>query len=467
MSRPNSTRSGQLLFGVAGVMLLAGASLLAVYFTRVKDASASTSSVAAVATTAEPSGAALDAVTTAVERYLEGDIALRFGDRSVTVKRSDLGVTADETAVQKAAARVAAAGGAAELSFVDYEGGVVPVRVDREAAEAALRELKPILDKAPVNARLDLEERQVIAEQPGLGVELFGSVSALETAVRTGATEVELEGAPIPSLVTVESLGVSDIDTVISTYTTRFSVIDKTRNDNLKLLASKINGLVLQPGEVFSFNDTTGMRTLEDGFKMAHVISAGEMVDGMAGGSCQISSTLHGAAFFGGLDIVKSTPHSRPSTYITMGLDATVVAGIVDLKLKNSFEFPVVIHFKVARGESTVEILGADKPFDKIEFRREIKERVPFETITREDMEIGVGHMVVDQAGYPGYKLERVRRIFKDGKVVKKDKWRLFYRPVIEYARIGINPDPNLPAPKAKRGHGPKPAKEGVYTLVR
>jgi vancomycin resistance protein YoaR len=253
---------------------------------------------------------------------------------------------------------------------------------------------------------------------------------------------------------------------VIGSFSTKFSVAEKTRNDNLKLLASKIDGYVLQPGQEFSFNDLTGMRTLEDGFKMAHVILAGEMVDGMAGGSCQISTTLHGAAFFGGLDILRSTPHSRPSTYVALGLDATVVAGQTDLKLRNPYDFPVVIHYRVARGVAYVELLGKEKPFTKVEFEREIAERLDFETVTREDNEMPVGSMVVDQLGYPGYKVNRTRRIYKGRKVIRTDKWKLQYRPVVEYARIGINPNPNLPAPEQKKKHGPKPA-EGKFKMVR
>ena len=77
---------------------------------------------------------------------------------------------------------------------------------------------------------------------------------------------------------------------------------------------------------------------------------------------------------------------------------------------------------------------------------------------------MGMGHMVVEQLGYPGYKVSKTRRIYKDGKVIKTDKWKLRYQPVIEYARLGINPNPNLPAPKTRKGHGPKPA-SGKFTM--
>jgi vancomycin resistance protein YoaR len=379
----------------------------------------------------------------AVQQYLNKQLTLQFDGASIDVTRAELGASADPGA-----------------------SGDLPIKVDRAVVEEKLLSLKSKLDRSPVNAYMDLEARKVHQEQQGLGLDLFGSISAVEVALRSGANEVELEGVAIPPNVTMEDLGVSDISAVLGTFKTKFSVAEKTRNDNLKLLASKIDGLVLQPGQEFSFNETTGMRRLEDGFKMAHVILQGQMVDGMAGGSCQISSTLHGAAFFSGLDILSVTPHSRPSTYVTLGLDATVVAGKVDLKLRNPYDFPVVIHYRVARGDSYVEILGREKPFDTIEFERNIDERIDFEVVTREDPEMVMGHMVIDQLGYPGYKVSKVRRIYKGKKVIRTNQWKLRYRPVIEYARLGINPNPNLKPPKHKKPHGPKPA-SGKYTMKR
>ncbi|MCP4444141.1 MAG: hypothetical protein GY811_02185 [Myxococcales bacterium] len=360
----------------------------------------------------------------------------------------------------------AALEGSLEISFAGTRESIERKALggNRSSIEAALMPIKSRLDHGAANAYLDLEAREVHAAKDGLAIDLFGAVSAVQFALRTGAKTVELEGVPVPAERTIADLGVSDISAIVGSFKTKFSVAEKTRNANLKLLASKVNGYVLKPGEEFSFNALTGDRLLEDGFKMAHVISQGQMVDGMAGGSCQISTTLHGAAFFSGLEILKVTPHSRPSTYVTLGLDATVVASRVDLKLRNPYDFPVVIHYQVARGVSHVEILGKEKPFDEIEFERSIDERIDFETVTREDPTMGMGHMVVEQLGYPGYKVSKIRRIYKDGEVIKTDKWKLRYQPVIEYARLGINPNPNLPAPRKRKGHGPKPA-SGRFTM--
>lgn len=420
------TRPGNGFLGAAGVFFVLGAVGVGAYTMQENDAAASKMTVSPTSIVEAPSPANPRAEPAPAKASKAKNLLIRFDGRELRTDRASLGNTRDSIA-------------------------------------NALVGLKEQLDRGPVNAHMDLEARKVLPHVDGFAVDTFGSISAIEVALRNGANEVELEGVVVPAPITIKELGVEDISAVIGEYTTKFSVGERVRSDNLKLLASMINGMVLQPGEDFSFNGTTGMRRLEDGFKIAHVISEGQFVDGMAGGSCQISSTLHGAAFYSGLDIRSVTPHSRPSTYVTLGLDATVVAGRVDLKLRNPYDFPIVIHYRVARGESNVEILGKEKPFDEIEFERTIDKRIDFQTVTREDSNMGMGNMVVEQPGYPGYKLTKIRRTYKDGKVIKTDKWKLAYQPVVEYARLGINPNPNLPAPKASRLHGPKPT-SGTYS---
>lgn len=441
-SRVQRPRRGSLLIGGGSLALLLATVLLAAYFVHVQDAEAeSQTSGGAAADSKAPKAAPASKPAAHVSAdFPSKPVELDFDGKQVNKTWGDLGVS------------------------VSPDGAV---SVDRHKAEATLTALKPDLDRAPQNARMDLEHRKVYREKPGYGVDVFGSVSAIESAARSAQDHVELEGAPTPPTVTVKDLGVDDISTVLSTFETHFSVSEGSRNDNLKLLASHFDGYVMEPGQVFDFNKISGDRTEKEGYKTAHVILAGEMVDGMAGGSCQISTTLHGAAFFAGLDILASTPHSRPSTYVQLGLDATVVYPSVDLKLRNPYDFPVVIHYRVARGVARVEILGKEKPFDKIEFVREVKEEKPFQTVTREDDTLGIGHMVIDQTGFPGYTILRTRNIYKNRKVIKRNKWTLHYKPVIEYARIGTNPDPNLPPPKAKREHFLKPAKGSKFHMFR
>jgi vancomycin resistance protein YoaR len=339
------------------------------------------------------------------------------------------------------------------------------VRLDNERAVGALRELKTQHDRSATNAFLDLENRQVVADRDGEGIDLWGSLPRLEAAARAGADTVELRLVPVPATVTRASLGIDDISHVLGTFTTKFSVADRERNFNLKLAASKLNGHVLKPGEELSFNDTVGERSEKEGYKVAHVITAGEMVDGLAGGTCQISTTLFGASFFAGLNIVKTTAHSRPSVYTPLGFDATVVWPNVDLKLSNPYDFPVAIHYRVAGGESTVEILGHKRPWDKIVFERKVEESQPYPTEERLDETLPEGVTTIDQAGFDGYTLTRFRRFYKDGKQKKTEKWQVIYKPVTEYIRRGTSTDPNAKVPKQSPAHGPTAPKSDTFSM--
>jgi vancomycin resistance protein YoaR len=324
----------------------------------------------------------------------------------------------------------------------------------------ALLQLKAKYDKSPIDAYLDLEERAIHDDAPGEGIDVYASLPRIEAAAREGAAKLELATVPMPASVTKQTLGIDDISHVLGHYITKFPVTDRDRNYNLKLAASKINGTVLQPGKEWSFNGQVGERSEKEGYKIAHVITAGEMVDGLAGGTCQISTTLFGAAFFAGLDIPKTTNHSRPSVYTPLAFDATVVWPDTDLVLKNPYEFPVAIHYRVANGEALVEILGKKRPWDRIGFARHIEEETPYNTEERLDEEMPDGQTSLDQAGFNGYKMKRYRRFYtgepKHLKMVKEQKWEVRYKPVTEYVRRGTNKDPDAKMPKEKEVHSPK-----------
>jgi vancomycin resistance protein YoaR len=327
--------------------------------------------------------------------------------------------------------------------------------------------LKARTDKNPINAYLDLEAKEIHADTPGQGLDVWGSLPRLLAAARQSAPAVDLATIPVPATVTKAGLGIDDISNVLGHYKTLFPVTDRDRNFNLKLAASKINGVVLKPGQEWSFNAQVGERSQKMGYKVAHVITAGEMVDGLAGGTCQISTTVFGAAFFAGLDVVKTTNHSRPSAYTPLGFDATVVWPTTDLVLKNPYDFPVVVSYVVANGEAKVEILGKKRPYDKVVFERNVLEEEPFPSEERLDDELAMDDLSTDQEGFPGYKLERFRRFYKDGKLVKTNKWTVTYKPVTEYIRRGTNPDPEAKKSTPKKSHGPIKPSGKSYSMAQ
>ncbi len=345
------------------------------------------------------------------------------------------------------------------------------VSLDRDRALAYFTELKERLDRHPVPPKLDLERQQVKAGRPGLLLRVYDCLAAAELALRSGADEVPLAVTVLPPGGKKKAANLSglDISNVLAHFSTAYSLKqkDKDRGFNLKVGAGKLDGFILGPGETFSYNDVVGPRTKAEGYRMAPVLSDGEVVDGMAGGSCQLSSTLFAASFFAGLELSRSRPHTRPSSYIKMGLDATVVYPSVDMVLKNPYPFPVVFHFSVNQGKVRVRILGKERPWSKVVFERVVKETLPFKEVIREDSNIPAGRSVVSQRGVNGYKLVRRRIMFKDkGKEPARSESReLRYPPTTKYIRKGTGPaNSEWEPPDEKKPFGDVPPK---FTMER
>jgi len=125
----------------------------------------------------------------------------------------------------------------------------------------------------------------------------------------------------------VKPLPPSVWDYKIAEYYTRykFKGSDKNRAHNVETAAKRLHNIVINPGEVFSFNENVGIRTKKNGFLEAPVIFNGTLEDDIGGGVCQVSSTLYTTVLSSGLKIIERSPHTRTSTYINPGLDATVV----------------------------------------------------------------------------------------------------------------------------------------------
>ena len=145
------------------------------------------------------------------------------------------------------------------------------------------------------------------------------------------------------------------------------------RINNIRLAASKLDGLILLPGESFSYNDTVGKRTQEAGFQYADAYSDGQVVPELGGGICQVSSTLYSAALYSRLKILSRTNHYFKVGYLDLGMDATVSWGAPDFKFRNDKELPIKLAAYLNEDESSlvIEIWGTDFDGVKVKLRHE------------------------------------------------------------------------------------------------
>lgn len=142
--------------------------------------------------------------------------------------------------------------------------------------------------------------------------------------------------------------------------TTSYSTSAAGRSTNVELSAAKINGIILNPGETFSYNDVVGKRTAAAGFKSASAYSGGKVVQEIGGGICQTSSTLYCAVLYANLKIEARDCHHFAVSYLPYGMDATVSWGGPEFKFTNSRDLPVKIVTRCENRQLTVEIWGTD-----------------------------------------------------------------------------------------------------------
>lgn len=151
------------------------------------------------------------------------------------------------------------------------------------------------------------------------------------------------------------------IEEEISNFTTQiYTKNDASRQKNLELTASKLNGATVEPNATFSFTSTVGQASPEEGYEKADIFDEhGNKVKGYGGGKCQISSTLYNAVLqLPSLEIVERHPHSRKVPYVEPGKDAAVAYGSVDLKFINKNNFPIKIYCSVDTENVNVKIVS-------------------------------------------------------------------------------------------------------------
>ena len=157
-----------------------------------------------------------------------------------------------------------------------------------------------------------------------------------------------------------------------SEFSTSYSTSKSDRKNNVKRAIESFNGLIVESGQTVSFNETTGPRTEENGYKSAHIIYNGVYVDGVGGGVCQASTTLYNALLLAGIDIDKVCHHTLPASYVPLSFDAMVSGDYADLVFTNNLENPIYIKTSADDNEVRVEIYGQDTDGVTIERRAEL-----------------------------------------------------------------------------------------------
>ena len=217
--------------------------------------------------------------------------------------------------------------------------------------------------KEPVDAYYTKEPFSVYPSENGMDFAI-----SLEEAKATITSEQKEEySIPLKIIypnVTTNMIGTEAFPDLLSTFSTNYAASNKNRTTNLILAANKINGTVLMPGETFSYNKVVGARTIAAGYKEAPIYVQGQVVDGLGGGICQITSTLYNAVVYANLEVTQRTNHQFVPSYVTASRDATVVYGAIDFQFKNNRDYPIKLVCSVSGGVANFKIFGMKQEND-------------------------------------------------------------------------------------------------------
>ncbi len=249
------------------------------------------------------------------------------------------------------------------------------------------------------------------------------NVSLEEAKVLLNSNE---ETVIIPLKITIPNITTNKIGTeafpdLLATYSTTFSTSNTNRTTNIKLASNKINGVVLMPGEEFSYNKVVGQRTAIAGFKAAAAYVSGKVVNEIGGGICQVSSTLYNTALRANLEIVKRSNHRFATGYVPLSTDATVSWGGPEFIFKNSRKYPIKIVSTVTGGKIKVDIYGCKEEVEyEVAIKSETLQIIPMKTEYRTNASLPEGTTRTVQKGHAGYKSRAYRILKLNGNVISK-----------------------------------------------
>ncbi|MBQ7876251.1 MAG: VanW family protein [Clostridia bacterium] len=235
----------------------------------------------------------------------------------------------------------------------------------------------------------------------------------------------------------------------LASFTTSYTTSSANRCENIRLASEAINGTLMMPGDVFSFNDALGERTKERGYKPAGAYAAGKTVTEVGGGICQVSSTLYNTVLLSNLEIVERRSHQMTVSYVRVGRDATVNWGTTDFKFKNNTGHPIKIVSEISGKTIKISIVGMNTiPDMKVDILTSTVSVIPPTEEIVEDPEKEVGYTETEK-GSNGYVVDAVRVVYSGDKEVSRENLtRSRYNPTKTIVTVGTKQPEGVTMPE-------------------
>ena len=303
----------------------------------------------------------------------------------------------------------------------EYKNEVIDIPVIfTQAQNIDLDKIYSEVHKEAVNASFTTEPYAFTPSQQGLDFDI-----SMEEAKKIISEDKESYQIPLKVLypsVTNNDIGLDAFPDELADYSTNFASSNANRANNIVKAAAKIDGLVMMPGDEFSFNDVVGQRTAANGFAIAGVYVNGQVSNDYGGGICQVSSTLYNAVLRANLEVTERTNHQFVVGYVPIGTDATVSWGWPDFKFKNNRQYPIKLVVTTESRNVYCTIYGLHQDDDcTVSIVSSRTGSVPYSTSYTTDSSLGPGETRVVQSGSNGARSVTTKILYRDGEEVGRE----------------------------------------------
>ena len=305
-------------------------------------------------------------------------------------------------------------------------------------------DMKKVVEKPPRDASIKRVNGifEITTETLGISIDEEELINKIEESIRT----LNNDGVLVPvnyinPRVSAEEL--EAVNEVIGEFSTTFDARVTGRSTNISIASTSINGVMLMPNEAFSFNNKTGPRGIKEGYQEAPVIVNGQLVPGVGGGICQVSTTLYNAVVRANLEVVKRQNHTLPVAYVPLGHDASVFYGYLDLEFVNNKLYPIYLESFSSGNKVYVKIYSTKTDEVVIKLHSEVVETIEPKVEIKRDATLNIGESVVEKEAKKGFRVITYKIYSKNGEEIKKEQIsKDYYPPVHGLIVEGTKPIP-------------------------
>ena len=327
-----------------------------------------------------------------------------------------------------------------------HHGDLSDIHFDYDMVPYDIVDLKSYYDQycsPAANAYYDKSTRTIVPDKIGYGFDLFAENQRLALAEEGAVIEIPLQ--VLEPEITEEGFRERFYADVLAEYSIAYTG-DANRTANLKLACEAINGTVLDPGEIFSFNEAVGQRTAEKGYKEGIIFASdGSSESELGGGVCQIASMIYYCALMADFQIVERSPHMYVVSYVPYGMDATVYWGALDFQFRNTNDSPVMINTTISGGTVYVSLVGTMEHDYTVKMTYELTSTTPYEEVWIMDETKPVGYKELEQQPHTGYTYWSYKNFYDlEGNFLRQEKCAISVYEKYD-AEYVVGPLPEVP----------------------